>query len=565
VRAHAPLRRALARLATRWMALRGWERLGYARLSDHARERLGLAARQVQELARVDAALAALPRIDAAFSTGALPWTRARLLCSVATPADEDAWLAFARRTTARALAREVRAVDAGALEAGALGLEDRLDSYPFVTVQVRCSGATHGKWWRVRQLAPRIAGERLTAWACMESVVGEVLSTLPLADVPNVFENEFVNMETLVSTRGCGRAERDEPRAANGCASHGFADPLDPVPAPLPPPPVIAALVDDLDSAEAFGLEDRLRRALALEQRRWAELAPLLAEVMAGRLYLAHGHRSFASWVQERLGISPRKARALLRLERAAAVCPAFGSAWREGRLSWVQAQMLVAIVVLDESLPWRAAWIAHAERVSVRRLEEDVERAVALRELEPPAERQTGAPPTEPEQSLGDLFELPQPRRFFFTAPRDVARLIRATICSVRRHLEQRTGRPCSEDEAVGAMLDHALTAWCAGQPRAHVAHRVFARDGWRCTVPGCTSYRNLHDHHVVFRSAGGSDELVNRLTLCAFHHLRGVHAGRVSVTGRAPSRLRFALGLRPDRAPLLRYRSGDWREVT
>ncbi len=62
-----------------------------------------------------------------------------------------------------------------------------------------------------------------------------------------------------------------------------------------------------------------------------------------------------------------------------------------------------------------------------------------------------------------------------------------------------------------------------------------------------------RNLHDHHIVFRSAGGSDGLENRVTLCAFHHLRGVHTGLVSVTGRAPDRLRFEL-------PLAVYTSGD-----
>jgi hypothetical protein len=45
-------------------------------------------------------------------------------------------------------------------------------------------------------------------------------------------------------------------------------------------------------------------------------------------------------------------------------------------------------------------------------------------------------------------------------------------------------------------------------------------------------------------VFRSAGGGDELANRTTLCAWHHLRGVHAGVVKCTGVAPDRLWFEL---------------------
>ena len=52
-----------------------------------------------------------------------------------------------------------------------------------------------------------------------------------------------------------------------------------------------------------------------------------------------------------------------------------------------------------------------------------------------------------------------------------------------------------------------------------------------------------QNLHDHHIRFRSGGGSNDPANRVTLCAFHHLRGVHADRVRCVGRAPDGLRRA----------------------
>ena len=91
-------------------------------------------------------------------------------------------------------------------------------------------------------------------------------------------------------------------------------------------------------------------------------------------------------------------------------------------------------------------------------------------------------------------------------------------------------------------------------------HRNWRVFERDGWRCAVPGCSSYRNLQEHHIRFRSAGGSNALENRITLCAWHHLRGVHAERLRISGRAPDALRFELGLSKGRAPLVAYRSGD-----
>jgi hypothetical protein len=148
----------------------------------------------------------------------------------------------------------------------------------------------------------------------------------------------------------------------------------------------------------------------------------------------------------------------------------------------------------------------------------------------------------------------------RFF--GPPDVVQLFRAVLCTVRRRIERNTGRLPTAGEALGVMLDHALSSWGVLDEKVAASHRVFARDGWRCAVPGCTSYENLHDHHIRFRSAGGGDELANRITLCAFHHLRGIHAGLLHCAGRAPDGLRWELGIRPGVTPRLAYRSGDVR---
>ena len=97
-----------------------------------------------------------------------------------------------------------------------------------------------------------------------------------------------------------------------------------------------------------------------------------------------------------------------------------------------------------------------------------------------------------------------------------------------------------------------------WLASRARKKLT--VYERDGWKCTVPGCSSRKNLHAHHIVFRSAGGSDAPENLTTLCAFHHQRGVHGGTVRITGSAPDRLWYELGVRAGRTPLVRYRSGS-----
>jgi hypothetical protein len=532
-RSRAPLRRALAAIAGRIVSTRSWERIGFARLADYARERVGLSARQVQDLAHVDGRLATLSGVEAALVGGALSWTKARLLARVATAEDEARWIAYARRVTTHELEREVRALDRGSVEAGGLELdEDGRSTWPTEGVVVRCSPVVQAKFHRVRQVARRVTGEAMPTWACLEAVAAEVLSALPDA-AGATGEDEALHT---------GRV-----RVANACATQGLPSDLDlsrvaPSPVVTEIPPHVRALLAGLDTADPFELDTRLRQAVALAQHIDAEMAPLLRRLPQ---------------LGERAGLSPRKVRALVRLDRASERCPALREAFEEARLSWVQANALVGLLSLPDAAPFRDAWVAWAERVTVRRLHEDVDAALeAAARGEPPAPPddpswQTRAQDTGEEETPGGADET---TRFFFSAPRDIARLCRAVVCSVRRRLA------CSQGAAWGWMFDHALEAWGANDPRVRREHRVFARDGWRCTVPGCSSYRNLHDHHIVFRSVGGDDELANRTTLCAYHHLRGVHAGRVHVIGSAPAGLRFELGLRAGQRPLLRYRSGE-----
>jgi hypothetical protein len=153
---------------------------------------------------------------------------------------------------------------------------------------------------------------------------------------------------------------------------------------------------------------------------------------------------------------------------------------------------------------------------------------------------------------------------------APQDVARLFDAVLCTLRRAIERETGQLASEADAFEAMLDHALASWKVDDrwlrtrmKKRHYA--VFDRDDWRCVFPGCTSRRNLHAHHIVFRSAGGGNELPNLTTLCAFHHQQGVHQGTVTVRGQAPDGLEFEPGTRRGQPPLARYGSGDVTAAT
>ena len=550
-RSGGPLRRALAAVAGRFVAGRCWQRLGYARAGDYARERLGLSQRELYDLARVDAALATLPGLEDALVSGALAWTKVRLLARAARPEDEERWIAFARRASVRELEPQVRAVDADCVESG--GAEaDPEEEGARRGVCYEVAPATSAKWQLAWRMARRVAGANLDPGSAAELIAAEVLSALPmdpaLADEPEG-----------PPPRGRPGAERRAARwwQRRAARERPADESLEALALPAAErPEFLAGLVEGLGAADARELDARLRRAVALEQRREAALGPLLECVAARQLYRWRGYASLEAWACERLGMARSKAFALLRLERSRRAAPELHAAYAAGRLSWVQAQALLPVVLM---IPSRAAnWVAWAKQTTVRRLRDDVDRAVLLAERDAEAFAQTGGVPegraggkpggrsrvqTGAKSTSADRTYPParlRTARVFFTATADVARLFRATVCTVQRRLGLRT-----PGEALDAMLEHCFATWSRFEPGPH--HAIFTRDGWRCAVPGCGSYRDLHAHHIRFRSHGGGDEPENLVTLCVWHHQQGVHQRRVvRITGRMPESVRFELPL-------------------
>jgi hypothetical protein len=585
----------LCALAGRFAIRQAWERLGYARQSDYATERLGVSPRSLLDWAHVDAALADLPALEYALFSGELGWTKVRLLARVAAPGDEHAWLALARRISARALAREVRAVDLGArAQPGtAEGDVEGSEEGPRTTVALRASPQARALWRRCHGLARRASGEAVPMWQAMEWVAAEVQSGLPVeratADDEGAPPRErpaTTSPQPAGSLLGLGLCPGQEQDLGQEQDPEQEQDPgqeqdqereraersaeCDPRPTRehLELPSALAELLVGLDGASAFELHRRLEAAVALERRLEAEIAPVLLRVFEGKLFRSLEHSStrsrarpytcFDDYAADRLGLSARRARMLLRVARAARQCPALAAAWIAGDLTWLKAHELVPIVVLagDRDAP---AWIEWARRVTVRRLRDDVARAVDIAATDPAAWAATGGLPEDAagrQTGAGSraAARTHGPDCFFFSAPVVVAQLFHVAICRVRRHLERSRGRPADEDEAVRFMFEHFHDVW--DETRVPRRHAVFARDGWRCTVPGCSSYRNLQDHHIVYRSQGGSDDLSNRTTLCAWHHLRGEHEGRIRVTGTAPEGLHFELGLREGQPSLASY---------
>jgi hypothetical protein len=81
-----------------------------------------------------------------------------------------------------------------------------------------------------------------------------------------------------------------------------------------------------------------------------------------------------------------------------------------------------------------------------------------------------------------------------------------------------------------------------------RVNRRHKIISRDQFWCRCPGCTSRANLHEHHIKPRAQGGSNDAWNLTTLCAGHHVHGLHAGVLVMGGWAPEKLATKLGIHP-----------------
>jgi hypothetical protein len=482
----AQARPVLGALAAALLSGRGFEPLGFRCLGDWSRERLGVGARTVREWARVWGALEELPLLREAVLSGEVCWTVARMIVGVVTPETEAACLETVRGRTVRAVEALLRAVAPHDEDSAEEPREDR------VPVRVACSPRVATKWAAALELARRMAGENLSAWECAEAIAAECASAVG-------------GPEVLASPR------RPPPLPARGCGEESESG----LRAELWPKLRWSArlsrrsgrlerLARGLEDCAPRELDRRLRAAMAFLKPVNFEIGRILRQVLERKLYRELGVESFERYVQERLDLSPRTARRLVRLARAEHGAPGLASAFREGRITLLQAEVLLRGGSVEARENLEALELAL--RVTLRRLEDEV-----------------------------------LPRRVAFWAPPEVAALFEALLARV----------------GLEAMLDHAIATWLeAGAQFDDYAD--FERDGYRCTVPACTARRNLQSHHIRFRSACGPDVAWNRTTLCAVHHHRGVHAGSLALHGRAPDGLTYELGVG-------RFRSGDVKQFT
>jgi hypothetical protein len=606
-RTEAATRRELGDAARAFMRGRGYRRLGFVRLSDYARERLGVSARTLQVAAWLVTRLDALPAVSRAYDRSELSWAQARAICKVAVAADEDRWLEIARHSTVETLDHLVararhpdgvppdptRVSRPDDVPPDPAGEPNEIDGEPAVRWRFVCPARVRALWRRALELASRAAGEPLAEWRAAEVVAAEGSSGRPAGGV-------LGDRALIEAVR---RARRDVAHRIDSSSPSELMEPRstptvqcnDPAPesraATSDEPTTLGdrfALDDAAPPSDPFALDARLSEALRVLRTIEPRIGQLLRVVVDQRIYRSFGYPTLADYVRERLGISARKAWALLKVEKATLRSGDFASAYREGRLSWVRALSLLP--VLDrQNAP---AWIARAETVTVRRLNDEIEWVLASRDVlgptallaPPPMDSPLPAPfrDVRPERCRDLSSEARVQIRTHEGAPTagDTECQFASTssapasasppaleVCDVDIRFAGPASVVALLRDVIEAFADPHQPRWTALERllRHVVAHwestprhpdPVFARDGWRCTVPACSSRRNLHDHHIRFRSRGGDNARDNRTTVCAAHHLHGIHDGTIQALGTAPRAIEWRLGARPDAPPFLHF---------
>jgi hypothetical protein len=558
----------------------GLIKLGFARLADYAEECHELGCRTAQEMARTGAALEALPLLRQAHDEARISSSKVRELVRVVTPENEAEWLERAASLTVRGLREEIRRrrlEEGGDSDEREVADEDapprfRLPAPPWFHAKCACA---------VDRFRKVEGGDRPPVRAALEAFAAEWRSSVP--DEPGGMADSGSTHRDLPEGADVGsftdrktarppstRETRDEAEKSLEECSERWAylnvndgDPpnlpdwlevynRDAPAAPLPP-----------FAPDPFATDEEITE-MVLEMRLLDGLTGRMLLTMARTdLFRPMQFLDIAHYARERLGMGASTARRLKWVERQIYDHPELGEAYYAGRIGLAKVRPLLRV---RQAKDFRA-WIERAKGITVRRLEREVNyvlrRGALIESGLLPHERGEDPYKVLPEgmdlerstSALDDLAlkgpKQPEPSRVPLVT-------IRCTMepdllrfwdeCA--EHCRKLFGRNLLEWECANRFVDAFLEAHDRRDPYCYVlSHKVFERDGWRCTVPGCTSRGRLHAHHIRARSRGGSNDLSNLTTLCTMHHLRAVHEGWVDIEGTAPDHLTWRLGVARD----------------
>ncbi len=483
-------------------------RLGYTNLGDYVREELSLAPRTAKEWAKLARDLRTRPVLKAAVRAGEVDIKKAVAIVDVAVGDSEAEWVERAKRDTVRGL----RAAARGDSAAVAAAAEEEGEK----------------RWHRiVIDLAPEerevvdraldVAGKVLRAntpkWQRVEAIAQEYLGSHPDPRPPAEVAGDGAGVSSsgpghdIYALLGIGPS-KPSPELREWLEREydrwSYLHSADPMPAP-------EAGVDDRDGA--LRIHERLLELASMRQG-WDELVGHLSMLLINTgLWRDMKFLDVDHYATERLGMSGRAVEQRAWLERRLWNFPALRRAMRDGRLGYEQARL----VARCSSPAFIDAWIAKAEKMKVVELARAVE---ADEEAQMCARKEWAA-----------------------RLPEDVHQVFSAACRAVRAAAQEWIGA----SKCLVVMCQHFIDTYEVETRRPNTpATRAMERDRGLCTCPGCSKAAD-HVHHIKYRSHGGGDEEENLTSLCAAHHLHGVHDGYVRVRGAAPEGLEWDLRVR------------------
>jgi hypothetical protein len=464
--------------------------LSYASEVDYLRERLLVSPSLGFSWARLARELRHRPVLRQAVATGLVSPAKALAVLPLAVGDHEAQWTEAATRLSLREIAGAVRA-------AGKESPEERFE------VEVAVLPMTPGQQARLDaalSLAKEDLGPAAKRWQCLEAICQEFLAEWEAPAGP--------------SPEGArGPAPPLPPRAARIVARHlaAVAEALH----------VIRGILDECLGDDALSLDACARRLLAARRRHDETFGILAARARADRIHQVLGLGSFDAYCAERLGMGAGTVRRHIWLEGRMKDLPELREAFSSGRLPFTKAA-----IVARHATPFDVGErIARARATTVQQLE---------RESQAEEDRKGR------DRGVRKLW-----------SPADAMATVRDAIAAAQAKALAERGAAIDEGEALASVADHFVEVWEAHLPPDDLRARTspfrriaLMRKGGLCSVPGC-SRAAVHVHHITFRSRGGKDVPENGVALCAFHHLRGVHAGTLEVTGRAGERLCWRFG--------------------
>jgi len=404
----------LADAAHAFVAVEGWVPLGFARLSDFAREHLDRSGRWVTELAVLGRALAAHPALRVAVlgGDGEAPLGRAAALVIARAGSERgvEQWIAFARRVTVRELVQAVHSDRAGAqvdlnVDASPGRAVDRKlpgddsfdsnssgDDEDAVCVQFDMPRWMRGCFVETLDLHRAVSGHEATLSSFVEALAAEAAAGPNPPDV--VTERLHRGIPVRVKEAALARVNerwkalrRATQESAPMSASMTDED-ADLVLGDGGGAGVIESDDDGGGSTVLAARHDRTRReklaGSAARRLQWLvqtedrvdrDLGDLLSAMARHGDWTSLGFASAAHYACERLGMPRRTAESRMAASNALRRLAHVRAAYRQGRIGLEAAMLLHRLLPQGAGEAMQRRWIEHAERVTIKRLRDEIQ----------------------------------------------------------------------------------------------------------------------------------------------------------------------------------------------